>query len=56
MARANPFADCTIEIAMPRRCTNHRERRGTNTTRPRKFAPTVITRPYRTTTCHSRVA
>jgi hypothetical protein len=45
VARPKPLADCTIEIASPRRCTNQRERIGTETTRPRQFDPSVITRP-----------
>ena len=44
-ARANPFADCTTEIAMPRRWTYQRESSGTKTTRPRQLAPIVITNP-----------
>ena len=44
-ARPKPLADCTIEMASPRRRTNQRERIGTETTRPRQFDPSVITRP-----------
>ncbi len=45
IARAKPLADCTIEIAMPRRRTNRRESSGTKTTRPKQLAPIVITIP-----------
>ncbi len=44
-ARPNPLADWTIEIAMPRRRSNRRDSKGTKTTRPRQFAPIVITMP-----------
>ena len=43
--RAMPFADCTIEIAMPRRRTKCRDSSGTNATKPRQFAPNVMTIP-----------
>ena len=55
-ARANPFADCTTDTAMPRLRTKYRDSSGTNTTSPRQFAPSVITTPYSTTICHSCVA
>ena len=40
---------------MPRLRTKWRDSSGTNTTRPRQFAPSVITTPYSTTTCQSCV-
>ncbi len=55
-ARAKPLADCTIATAMPRLRTKRRDRIGTNTTSPRQFAPSVITTPYSTITCHSALA
>ena len=51
-ARANPLADCTTDTAMPRLRTKYRDSSGTNTTRPRQLAPSVITTPYSTTMCH----
>ncbi len=56
IARPKPFADCSREIASPRCVTNSRDTSGTNTTRPMQFAPSVITTPYSSTTCHSVVA
>src|SRR5205823_5945237 len=53
--RAMPFADCKIEIAMPRLRMKCRDSIGTNTTRPRQLAPIVMTTPYSTTISHSAV-
>ena len=44
-ARAKPFADWTTETAMPRLRTKCLDRSGTKTTRPRQFAPSVMTTP-----------
>ena len=55
-ARAKPFADCTTETAMPRLRTKCRDSSGTKTTRPRQFAPSVMTTPYSRTMCQSCVA
>jgi len=45
-ARAPPLPDCRTEIAAPRRRSNRRDSNGTNTSRPRQLAPTVMTTPY----------
>ena len=44
-ARPKPLAACTIDSTSPRRSTKWREISGVITTRPRQFAPTVMTTP-----------
>jgi hypothetical protein len=56
LRQREPFADCTMATAMPRLRTKRRDRIGTKTTRPRQFAPSVITTPYSTITCHNVLA